>query len=131
MKTKTKLGLPVGLMGLICSLMGIYGGYVAMLLLTGYILICEKDRWLKSFSTGILLICLIFSLVLSGFGLFRDFVGIFNVDILNAIVNGFLRGIRIIGKLLVLGLGVTAVFGLRFRFPVVSKFFDNNPSDPE
>lgn len=59
---KTKMGLPVALMAAITCLMGLYGGYVIVGILVGYILLKEENVWLKKTALKVLVILLAYSL---------------------------------------------------------------------
>lgn len=126
---KTKLGLSVTLMGALCCLMGIFGGYTVIILLTGYILICEKNRWLRSFSVSVLCICLVFSLILSGLGFLDNILlasdaGATFLSVLTLIV-------RAVGKLILLALGIASLLGVKVRVPVIADFLDKHLSHPD
>lgn len=66
---KTKLGISVGLMGALMFLICLAGGYVAAILVAGYILLREENRWLKE--TAIKAVA-----VLVGFGLLSALLGV-------------------------------------------------------
>lgn len=65
---KTKLGISVGLMGALLFLTCMAGGYVAALLMAGYILLREENRWLKEIAIKAVVI-------LVGFGLLSALIG--------------------------------------------------------
>ena len=44
---KSKLGVSVALLGALPFILSLFGGYTPMLLVVGYIFICEEDSWLK------------------------------------------------------------------------------------
>lgn len=127
---KTKLGLSTAVMGALVCLMGIFGGYTAVILLTGYILICEKNRWLRTFSVSILLYCLAFSLVLSGLGFLRNLVLAADIDG-DTLLYWVMYAVRILGKLGLLGLGAAAFMGVKVNLPLLSTILDKHLSHPE
>lgn len=127
---KTKLGLSTAVMGAICCLMAIFGGYTVVILLTGYILLCEKDRWLRTFSVSILLYCLAFSLVLSGLGFLRNLVLAAEIDG-DTLLYWVMYAVRILGKLGLLGLGAAAFMGVKVNLPLLSTILDKHLSHPE
>ena len=60
---KTKLGISVELMAVIAVLACYFGGYTGMFLVVGYILIAEKDMWLKQWAVKAMIITFAFSVV--------------------------------------------------------------------
>lgn len=66
---KTKLGISVGLMGALVFLVGLVGGYVASILVAGYVLLREDNRWLKEMAIKSVT-------VLVGFGLVSALIGL-------------------------------------------------------
>lgn len=58
---KTKLGLSVNLLAAIAFLCAYFGGYVASILLVGYILIAESNQWLRQMALKSVLIMILFS----------------------------------------------------------------------
>lgn len=58
---KSKLGIPVKLFAAAAALLGLYGGYVAMVVLVGYVLLVEENEWLKKFCLKVLTLMLVFS----------------------------------------------------------------------
>ncbi len=44
---KTKLGVSVALMGAALYFLGLFSGYVALIILAGYVLLMEENVWLK------------------------------------------------------------------------------------
>ena len=81
---KTKLGLTTGVLGAIAYLAFLFGGYVAGLLVFGYILLREEDRTLKISAITALVITLAVSLVNVVLGLLPDVV-----NILESLLNIF------------------------------------------
>ncbi len=43
---KTKLGVSVALMGAALYFLGLFSGYVALIILAGYVLLMEENVWL-------------------------------------------------------------------------------------
>lgn len=74
---KTKLGIPVSLMAAILYLVGLFSGHLALLLLAGYVLLKEEDRWLRCAALKSLVICLGYSVVVAVLGLLPDLLGVF------------------------------------------------------
>ena len=44
---KTKIGISVGVMGAVMYFASLFGGYIPMLLLAGYIFLKEENIWLR------------------------------------------------------------------------------------
>ena len=44
---KTKIGISVGVMGAVMYFASLFGGYIPMLLLAGYIFLKEENIWLQ------------------------------------------------------------------------------------
>ncbi len=69
---KTKLGISVGLMGALMFLICLLGGYVSAIVAAGYILLCEKDQWLKKTTIKALVLMIGFGLMLVLIGLIPE-----------------------------------------------------------
>ena len=81
---KTKLGISVGLLAAIVYFLGLFSGYVATIVLVGYILIVEDNAWLKKTSVKAVVLMLGFSLVYSVLGLIPGLI-----SFINSLVNIF------------------------------------------
>ena len=93
---KTKLGLSVRLVGALCFLMCLFGGYTPALLLTGYILLCETDDGLKKTAITSVLLLVLFSAVTLVIGLIPDIMDVF--EAMAAIFDEYL-GVRFIDNI--------------------------------
>ncbi len=60
---KTKLGISVGLLGAIVYMIGLFGGYVPLFLLAGYLLIIEKNEWLSFVAKKTICLAVVFSVL--------------------------------------------------------------------
>lgn len=60
---KTKLGISAGAFAALTFLMAIYGGYTVILLAIGYVLIAERNDWLRTTVVKAGVIMLFFSIV--------------------------------------------------------------------
>lgn len=60
---KTKLGINTKLLAALAYFTAAFGGYTATLLVSGYVLLCEKDAKLKKSALNALLIMVAFSAV--------------------------------------------------------------------
>ncbi len=59
---KTKLGISVGLLGAITYFAALFGGWLPVLLITGYVLLCETNIWLRKTTLNVLALMGIFAL---------------------------------------------------------------------
>ncbi len=75
---KTKLGISVSLMSALVYFGGLFGGYVVLALLAGYVLLKEEDTWLKRATIKSIVICVGCSLLNSVIGLIPNLYGIFS-----------------------------------------------------
>ena len=60
---KTKLGLSIGLLSAVVYFTALFGGYIPLFLLAGYILIVEQNDWLKRVCCKAVLLLIGFSLL--------------------------------------------------------------------
>lgn len=60
---KTKLGISVGLMGAAIYFMGIFGGYLSLILLVGYVLLFEQNEWLRKNAVKAFVLAIVFSIL--------------------------------------------------------------------
>jgi hypothetical protein len=75
---KTKLGLSAGIVAGAAYFLGLVSGYIPLLLIVGYVLICEENRWLKMSVIKALLICIVFSLLGVILGILPDALSLLN-----------------------------------------------------
>lgn len=127
---KTKLGVSVGLLGAALFLGGLFGGYVAVFLVAGYILLFEENEWLKKASVKAVAVMTVFALLSTVVGLIpdcmnliSDFLQIFKIyftaDIVHSIINVIQDVIELIRVVLMLVLGVKALNQGTVTVPVV------------
>lgn len=139
---KSKLGLNVCLLGAVAYWVTLFGGYIAALILTGYILLLEDNRWLKKTVLNSLVLSLFISIVLglisilpSFVSLINNFFGIFEghfyangftsfTSLLTCIVN-------ITETLTFIILGFTSLKEKDITVPFVSKFVDKYFAEDE
>lgn len=57
---KTKLGISAGLLGAVLYFMGIFSGYLLVVLLAAYVLVYEENGWLKQSAVRAVAILLVF-----------------------------------------------------------------------
>lgn len=132
---KTKLGISVALVGAALYFLGLFSGYVALVILAGYVLLMEENVWLKKTAVKSVALLILFSLIsyvlglvpnLIGFidDIFNIFGGNFSVRILTNIINMLRSGINLIEIVLFLLLGLKALNQGTIRVPVVDKMVE-------
>lgn len=69
---KTKLGVSVTLLGAAVFFAALFGGYTAVILVAGYILLCEENSWLKKAAVKAVILLVTFSVLNYALGLIPD-----------------------------------------------------------
>ena len=132
---KTKLGISVGLLAAIVYFLGLFSGYVATIVLVGYILIVEDNAWLKNTSVKAVVLMLGFSLVYSVLGLIPGLIsfinslvnifgGSFYISFVTNVINMLENGIGLVQKIVFLGLGVMALNESTIKIPGLDALID-------
>ncbi|NMA66165.1 MAG: hypothetical protein GX957_08000 [Clostridiaceae bacterium] len=80
---KTKLGISIGLLGALVYFMGLLNS-TALVIIAGYILLFEDNRWLKKCAVKAVSIFVILSLIPICFGFVGDIL-----DFINNLIRGF------------------------------------------
>ncbi len=137
---KTKLGISVGLLGAIFCFACIFGGYTAIILLAGYILLAESDAWLHRVTVkgGILMLAFSVMVALVNFlpnimyfinDVFNIFGGHFHIPVLTSVINVIVSILNLAEKVLFLLLGFKALKQETIVIPpidsFISKYMDN------
>lgn len=134
---KAKLGISVGLLGAATYLIALFGGYIPLLLLVGYILIIEENIWLKKAAIKSMALCLFFSLINSVIGLIPSLIYLID-DLLNIFDNSFSlptitsiiiflqSAVSLVKTVFLLGLGITALNQGTIKFPFIDKLIDKH-----
>ena len=136
---KTKLGLTTGVLGAVTYLSFLFGGYVAGLLILGYILLWEKDSVLKVSAMTALLITLAASIINAVVGLLPDVVNVlesllnvfkvyFSVAFLDNIYAFFVRLISLLKTVAMLALAGLCLFNKPIQLPVIKKMLPEGDS---
>lgn len=73
---KTKIGISVGLFAAATYLLGLFGGYVVIALVAGYVFLKEDSAWLKKQCVRTVALMLLFSLANGIVGLIPEFFSI-------------------------------------------------------
>ncbi len=111
---KTKMGLSVGIMGAAAYLTATFGGYVAFLVVAGYVLLMEESLWLKKTVVKAFALLLSFSLLSWGinlipslFSLLSEFVDLFGGHFYPAFIHNLFN---------VLAVALTIIKGIVFVY---------------
>ena len=134
---KTRLGISVGLMGFITYFACYFGGYLAAILLFGYILLVENNQWLRKTAVKALLLAVAFSLLSALIGLIPDIIdfigsivnvfnGSFYLSIVSKIVTVLTSAIGLIKTVLFIILGIKALSQGSITVPVVDDLTNKN-----
>ena len=75
---KTKIGISVGVMGAVMYFASLFGGYIPMLLLAGYIFLKEENIWLRKAAYKAVALMQVFSACGAVISSVNDILGIFN-----------------------------------------------------
>ena len=130
---KTKLGISVGLLAAVTCWCGALSGYVAVLLLIGYVLLREEDGWLKSTVVKVLLTMVLFDVAVAFINFIPDILSwistltsLFNSATsfgnVYSLVSLITKIIDIAQKAFLLFLGVKALKQESIKVPVVDDF---------
>ena len=71
---KSKMGLNVGVVGAAAYLLALFGGYIPLLLLAGYVLLFESNGWLKRTALKAVVLTFLFSLASTAIGFIPDVI---------------------------------------------------------
>lgn len=134
---KTRLGISVGLMGFITYFACYFGGYVAAILIFGYILLIENNPWLRKTAVKALILTIVFSLLPAVIGLIPNviefvgtvvnlFGGNFYLSIVSKIVSILTSAIGLIKTVLFILLGIKALSQGTITVPVVDDMTNKN-----
>lgn len=132
---KTKLGISVGLLGASLYFIGLFSGYVAAVILAGYILLFEENVWLRKSAVKALAVMIMFSfwiavanLIPNAIDLIDDiasvFEGSFCIPFASNLVSAVVTALNFIEKLLLLVLGVKALNQGTIPLPVIDGLID-------
>ncbi len=76
---QTKLGISVGLMAALTYLLCFFSNYTTIIILIGYIFLCEENKWLKKTAFKAFTITVCFSLLFVFTGIFPQILNFFNI----------------------------------------------------
>lgn len=132
---KSKMGISVALIGAALYFLGLFSGYLAIIILAGYVLLMEENVWLKKTAVKSIALLMSFSLIMAVLGLvpslvnfiddiFNIYGGNFSIRFLTSIINMLRSGINLIQTVLFLILGLKALNQGTIPIPVVDKMVD-------
>lgn len=132
---KSKLGISVGLLGAAIYFAALFGGYTAVIILAGYVLLCEENEWLKKSAVKAVTLLMTFAFAITLIDLIPDllswissfvaiFKGSFTYGIVNSIVYIVTKALDIIRICLFLMLGAKALNQGTVAIPVVDKIIN-------
>ena len=132
---KSKLGVSVALLGALPFILSLFGGYTPMILVVGYIFICEEDSWLKKTAIKAVVLTILFSLLYFVIGLLPDvldlvsnLLGIFDVYFypskIHSIFSFFQTGLGFIENIVMLLFTVLALLKKSINIAPIDKLVD-------
>ncbi len=130
---KTKLGLSTSMLAALAFLACYFGGFTPMILVVGYILVAEKDEWLRKNAVTAVVVTIAFSFLSSVIYLLPNLInlidtglGIFNVNFsiyfITWAVNFVTTVLDLVEKVFFLLMTVLALAHKTFDIPVLSDF---------
>lgn len=135
---KAKLGISVALFAALTYLLALFtSNYIPLLVVVGYILICETDEYLRKSAVKALLICIFFALISSLIGLIPNAIGIlddllnifeesFSIPVISRIITFINTVLNVLEKIILLAFALLAFLGKRIKVPVVDDFLDKH-----
>lgn len=132
---KTKLGISVGLLGAAIYFTSLLSGFLAAILLTGYVLLIEENVWLKKNAVKAVALLTVFTILTTGINLIPNLIAVLNnivavfggkfgIAILSRIVTAIISIIDFAEKILFIGLGIKALNQGTIAVPIVDKLID-------
>lgn len=129
---KTRLGISIELLSAAIYFMGIFGGYLTVIVLVLYTLLFEQSAWLKRSAVKAILLMACFSLAVTCINLLSNsinfidaivsvFGGVFSIGILNKIVAILNSGIDITEKIIFIALGFRALKQETVVIPMIDR----------
>lgn len=130
---KTKLGISVALMSALMVLGGWIGGYVVAVVMAGYILLAEEDKYLKSVAVKTLILMVAFSLASVAINFIPNVINVieslvsiftiyFNINIIHRIFNFFDSALYVLKVVAFAMFALSAYKKKEIKFPIVDKF---------
>lgn len=134
---KTKLGITAGLMGTCAYFMAMFGSYVALIVLVGYVLLSETNEWLRRtavkaivLALAIDVLCALINLLPGALDVIDSMLRIFNGSLYAAKVGEFTsfltNVVKYAGRILFLILGINSLKQGYIRIPVLDSFLERH-----
>ncbi len=134
---KTKLGISVGLLGASAYFMAMFGNYVALIVMAGYVLLSESNEWLRRTAVKALILaltidvlCALINLLPDTFNLISSMLRVFGgsmyVEKIFEIADFLVKLVGYAGKILLLVLGFSSLKQGYIRIPVVDSILERH-----
>lgn len=134
---KTRMGIAVGLLGAAICFAGLFGGYLVSIILAGYVLLFEKNAWLRRTAVKVVTLMVFFSLLMTIINLIPNLLnlinnivnivnGSFSIPLLTKVVAALVSGIDIVEKILLMGLGFKALNQGTIVIPTIDKLISKH-----
>lgn len=133
---KTRLGITAGAVGAAAYLAGFFGGYIVVILITGYVLLFEDNAWLRRCVVKAGVILLFFTFLIGCINIIPDILDAISnfssilgrsvtIPILYNVISFITSILTVFEKILILGLGIKATR----QETIVIPFFDSKVSE--
>lgn len=127
---KTKLGLSVGIVAALAYLCGLMSGYVALIILAGYVLLKEDDKWLKYSVVKAIAVAAVFDVIITIINLLPDFLdwisscvslgsGYFSYTTFSSVISIIVSALRILKTIFFIILIFKALKQETINIPIV------------
>ncbi len=132
---KTRMGISVGLLAAVIYFSGLFAGFLATVLLAGYVLLFEENAWLRRNTIKAFALMLIFMIISAVIGfipnimvLLNDIWNVFNSSINYSKISQILEVVtdilNILEKVLFLVLGFKALNQRSLNIPVIDSLIN-------
>ena len=78
---KTKLGMSIGLLSAVIYFTALFGGYIPLFMIAGYVLIFEQNDWLKRVCFKAVILLIAFSMITAIVGILPNLMNSFSNEI--------------------------------------------------
>lgn len=141
---KTKIGLSVGIVAAFAYLLGLAGGYIALILIAGYVLLKEEDNWLKYSVVKAIAVAAVFDVFIYILNIIPDVLdwiyscislghGFFDYAAVTSVFSILTSALRIVKTIIFIILIFSALKQNTINVPIVddlitkNNFFGGNP----
>lgn len=123
------------LLGAALCFLALFGGYAALVIAVGYILLCEQDDWVRKTAVKVFAICLCFSVCFVFTDILSELVGFLEgalglllhasrLSVVHGLIGTLEAAIRVIRDVLLLMMGFLAFRHASISLPVVDRLAD-------